>query len=370
MDKDIIGSFTDAATWDGETKTAISVRDGVLEYLGSELGEEPADKMFTIYRSPATIANVASGMNGIPLTDDHVDVGSEVSVSIGSVVDAMMVDMIDNTTNSKLAIQNSINVSDSFLTALTDGNRELSLGYDARLVPHAEYDFEQRDIKPHHLAVVSAGRCGHECRFIDRSPKEIIVKIHKVFADAEGAPNLEQIVEIAQALPEALKSIPVDKLQEVLPMLQELVAMAGGKTEELEAPPAGEEPPMDEAPPEDIEAEDAGGEGKDPKDEKKPIMDTAEFKDALAVAVKSAVADRTTTLVKSMEFLAEDYSFEDKSTVEIQRDALATIHGKTEFKDSELSIAFKMLKNPATNVSRFGDAAADGKFSQLQDKEL
>lgn len=358
--EDIVGTFQDAVKWDGKNKTAISVRDGVLEYLGAELGIEPPDKTFTIYRSPATIANVAKGMNGIPLTDNHVEVGATVSSPIGSVVDAVMIDMIDGSTNSKLAIKNSVNVDESFLTELTDGKRELSLGYDARLVPHDEFDFEQRDIKPHHLAVVDAGRCGHECRFIDRSPKEIkTVKIHKVFADAEGTPNLEQIVEIAQALPEALKSVPMDKLQEILPTLQEIVVMAGGKEEAEEAPEA---PDKEEK--EKVDAPDAEGE-----EEKTPIKDTAEFKDAVLAAVKSAVNDRTETLVKSMDFLAEDYSFEDKSTAQIKRDALATIHGKTEFEDSELSVAFKMLKTPATDVSKFGDSAA-GKFSQLKDKEL
>ena len=52
-------AFSDAVTYDGQMKAAISVRDGVLEYLGSELGMSPADKIFYVYRSPATIASAA-----------------------------------------------------------------------------------------------------------------------------------------------------------------------------------------------------------------------------------------------------------------------------------------------------------------------
>ena len=50
------------------------------------------------------------------------------------------------------------------------------------------------------------------------------------------------------------------------------------------------------------------------------------------------------------------------------RDALATQHGKQEFGDEELSIAFKMLKKTA-DYSNFSDEKA-GSLQQLKDKEL
>ena len=64
--------FADIATYSDTERTAVSVRDGVLEYLGAELGLEPADHVFNVYRSPATIANAAYAMAGIPLTGNHV----------------------------------------------------------------------------------------------------------------------------------------------------------------------------------------------------------------------------------------------------------------------------------------------------------
>jgi len=64
--------FADLAVYSDTARTAVSVRDGVLEYFGAELNMEPIDKIFTVYRSPATIANAAYAMSGIPLTDEHV----------------------------------------------------------------------------------------------------------------------------------------------------------------------------------------------------------------------------------------------------------------------------------------------------------
>lgn len=366
--QEMTGMFTDAVAWDGIEKTAISVRDGVLEYLGAELGMEPPDRTFTVFRSPATIANVASAMKAIPLTDEHVDVGSSVVSPIGSVVTAEMVDMIDEATSSKLAIRNRVKVGDVFLDELAKGKRELSLGYAARLIPHSVFDFEQRDIEPHHLAVVDAGRCGPQCRFIDHKAKEAILPLHQAFHDAEGAPNLEQIVEIAQALPEALKKLPLDKLAELMPTFQEVVAM-GGAAAGPEEPPVEEEVPTEDAggiPEEKEEIEDAGGIGKNPP----PFADSKEFKDAVLAASKSAVEAHTAAIVKAKDFVDEQYVFADKSTAAIMRDALAVVHGKTEFTDAELSTAFKMLKQPASDLTDFGDRAAGGKFSQLADKEI
>lgn len=167
--------FKDKMFYDGKSKTAISVRDGFLEYSGAEIGKEPADKIFKIYRSPATIANVASLMKDIPLTDEHVDLDAPVSNATGKVLSATMIDFDDGNTHSKLAIKNSIDLNGDAGSILDAGKRELSLGYKGVLVEYDgdEYDFEQRDIAPHHLAIVDQGRCGSQCSFIDK--KETIM---------------------------------------------------------------------------------------------------------------------------------------------------------------------------------------------------
>lgn len=353
-----IGHFSDAMTFAPEEKTAISVRDGVLKYYGSELGMEPAAKMFTVYRSPATIANAATKMPGVMLTNDHVSLDRDVISSSGCVESAEMIDMVDEATGSRLAVLNRISITDEMQIELANGKRELSLGYRARLIPHEAYDFEQLDIQPHHLAVVNAGRCGSSCSFIDKAPEESTT-MNNAFLDADGAMCLQQIVEIMNDLPNAIRLVPIDKINEIMPKLQELVAMARAIENSLETDSMTDEATKAEAAPVVVEAADQAP--------VIPVTDTQEFKDAVAAALN----DHTAVIEKAKDFMDESYSFSGKSTAQIMRDALAVEHESSEFTDAELPVAFKLLRKSASNLQNFGDAdASSGKFNQLKDKEL
>lgn len=349
-------TFSDAVTYDGRMKSAISVRDGVLEYLGSELGMEPADRIFYVYRSPATIASAANLMPGIPLLGDHVEPGTEGDNASSRVESASLVDAFDEETASTLAIKNTVSVDAQMQSELESGKRELSLGYTGNLVPHSKYDFEQRDIIPTHLAVVERGRCGSGCRFLDRKPTQeaTMPKMHKAFTDADGAASLSQIVEIAAALPEAIKSVPVDKLQELMPALQEIIDIgaAGGVKAEGSPVVEVEEEMTDEDKP-----------VMDEKSEPMPITDSAAFKDAVKGAVAAAVKEHAIVIDKARDFVDEGYCFTDKSTVQIMRDALASEHGATQFTDAELPVAFKLLKKASSDYKNFADHQSEGGLS-------
>lgn len=351
-------SFSDAVTYDGAMKAAISVRDGVLEYLGSELGMEPADKIFYVYRSPATIASAASMMPGIPLLPDHVEPGTEPDDVTSRVESASLIDAFDESTASTLAIRNVVSLDALMEQELAGGKRELSLGYTGSLVPHTKYDFEQRDITPTHLAAVERGRCGSGCRFLDRKPTQeaTMPKMHKAFTDADGAASLSQIVEIAAALPEAIKSVPVDKLQELLPALQEIMDIASAVGVKPSAEVEVEEEMTDEQKAAKAAADEAAAKEKADM----PITDSAAFKDAVKAATESAVKAHAVVIDKAREFLDEAYNFADKSTVQIMRDALATQHGSTQFTDSELPVAFKLLKPQSQDYRNFGDSKVEG----------
>ena len=371
-------AFSDSVVFDASTKRGVSIRDGVLEYYGAELNLEPADKIFKVYRSPATIANTANLMAGIPLTEMHVDPDSEIMDSVGRVLEAKMIDYDDPVYDSKLAVENVIEVSDSMEAQLANGKRELSLGYKAMLVPHKEYDFEQKEIMPHHLAVVQAGRCGSACRFIDRKPKEMgnMSKetnqpvLHKAFSDEEGAMSLEAIAEIVAALPQALSKVPVEKVSEIMPALQEIVEMS--KDMGVEMPTAEDEDPKEmedmegKKDMEDMEGEKEMEDGMHYKEDTK-FEDSQAFADAVAQAVDSAVKTHSEVIMKAQQFLDAKYNFAGKSTKEIMRDALAT-ETVEKFEDSELSLAFKMLKK-APAYKDFGDSSVC-KFDQLKDKEI
>ena len=351
--------FRDEALYDPETRTALTVRDGVLEYLGAEIGQQPPEKVFTIYRSPATIAKIASLMNGLPITDEHVQPIKDVPPSnpIGTISGVDIVDLKDMETSSMLALKNTL----EFTQGVPD-KREFSLGYFGDLRPHDVYDFEQFDLVPHHLAVVEHGRCGSVCSFLDHKKKESI-EVKFTFIDEDGVVSLEKIIEIAQALPEALSKVPVEKVQELFPLLQEIITTAKGLGVDMPVDVESEEAVADEAVKEEVATEDEDT----TKEEKMPITDSVEFKDAL----KAMVSKHSMVIDKARNFLDDSYSFADKDTVQVMKDALATQHD-TAFADEELDVAFKLLQKN-TSYKTFGDHKKDGKesgsFSDLKDKE-
>lgn len=373
----LVKQFADRAVFDATEKTAISVRDGVLEYIGAELGMEPSEKVFTIYRSPATIANAAMRMAGIPLTDEHVDLDTPAPTNGGSVDVSEMIDAYDAATKTTIAVKNRLKVSDTLMPMIESGKRELSLGYTAELIPHSEYDFEQQNIQPHHLAAVENGRCGGMCSFLDRKPEPREgdkMKYHKSFTDENGDVNLQQIVEIAAALPEAIKTVPIEKINEIMPALRELIELskavgiaADSASEEMtdEEKKAAAQKAAEEAAQKAADEEAAAkaeGEGDKPK------FTDASVAKMVQKATDAAIKQHAEVIEKARQFVDDAYSFVGKDSAQVMRDALAT-ETSEKFSDSELATAFKLLKKSGADYRNFGDKSASA-FDNLKDKEL
>lgn len=370
------GKFEDKAVYDSVAKTAVSVRDGVLEYRGSEMGMEPADKLFKVFRSPATIANAAMRMAGIPITDEHVTLDVPAPTEGGKVTSADMIDVLDEATGATIAIKNKLAASDALCESIDAGKRELSLGYNADLVPHDVYDFEQLDIMPHHLAVVDQGRCGSMCSFLDKKmesedkmDKEEFKKLLKAFTDTEGSPNMQQIVELATALPEAIKSVPVDQLKKLLPALKQIVEAAKTVAPEVveEVATEGEGAVKTEDEKDEQEVKDTEAKEKDEKTFSDAVA--SEVSKKKAQFIDEAVKAHGAAITKARDFVAEDYVFTDKSTAQVMRDALATQSSES-FTDSELPLAFKMLKQLPANYREFADKNEGSLSENIGDKEL
>ena len=165
--KKIIFSDNIKIVFDEQGKQLISVRDGVQEYAGVEIGLQPYDKTFKIYRSPETIRDVITGLSKLPVTDGHVELEDIPANKIkGFVTDSELVKYDNKELNSTVAIKNNVKLQDNVIQLL-DSKKELSLGYFAETVEHDLYDFEQVNIVPHHLAIVEHGRCGSVCKFRD-----------------------------------------------------------------------------------------------------------------------------------------------------------------------------------------------------------
>ena len=350
-------SFESEVFIDMADKSLYSVRDGVQEYLGIEVGQQPIDRTFTYYRSPETITSMLGSLDGIPIIDEHIDPKTEPRPEdiLGVIKSTQVEEFIDSTFNTTLRVKNKVVLNDKGLSVLKGGKNKLSLGYLGKVRKHDRFDFEQYDVKPTHLAMVSSARGGDGLSFTDKGNKTM----DEVFKDADGNLSMQRIVDIVMALPEAIKEMPIDRLQELAPVLEEMMTMTGGEAEASEMPEGGQPEEMPEEQPEEM-----------PEEEQVGVTDSAEFKDALTEGIKSGVKLHAEVTDKARKFLPDDFSFADKSPTEIMRETLKRHTGES-FTDAELSVAFKMLKAD-NKYKSFGDSSTDNtrtKFTDLADKE-
>lgn len=373
--------FADVLVFDGNEKTVISSRDGVSEYLGSELGIAPPDKRFTVYRSPAIVANMAMRMPGIPVVDSHQMVNgiAEVGPEGGKVEDAQMVDEIDTALHSTIAVKNRITLSDALLAEVEAGKRELSVDGTWQLGTHETFDFAVLEQHPEHLAVCERARQGPNMRFLDSKPKEKTMKLRDklksksaqtAFCDAEGEINLQAVAEVVAGIPEAIKAMSLEKLQELMPVLMEAIeaAKAGGAKTEAEVGDEGKE----KTEPSDEEKKKLADEAA-AKDAEKKEGDEKKFGDAVTKKAQeftdAAIAQRDDVIEKARLFVDAQFVFKGKPTAEIMRAVLAIDHPTEKFTDAELSTAFKLLKPKGADYSKFGDTKPSG-FDALKGKQL
>jgi len=342
----------------GELKKVVSVRDGIQEYLGAEIGKEPFDKVFKIYRSPETIKEASAKMIGIPLTDDHIELEDKIPLDkfLGVVITSEIKPLENNDTLTTISVENEVFLKNMLLL---EGKNQLSLGYYADLVESEDpnYDFEQVNIIPHHLAIVENARCGDSCKFKDEGGKmsqnqepqnpqanqeqnnqESQNQESKQNGEGEekGGINLEKVNEVVAKLPEVIAKLDLDEVKKLIPILEDAINKAREKDPSF-------------------------------KDNKPNFKDTKEFKDA----VMQYGNERAEIILKAQRVLGDVGAvFADKSNLEIMKEVLKAKTGK-EFKDEEVPVAFKMLES-FTDYSNFGEKFKDDddEILKLADKEL
>ena len=103
-------------------------------------------------------------------------------------------------------------------------------------------------------------------------------------------------------------------------------------------------------------------EGKEGAKPKENFADSKAFKDAVESKSKkfadAEVKRYAQVVTKARNFLDADYDFSDKSANKVMADSLAT-QSTDKFEDSELPVAFKLLRKPNTDYSHFGDTKPD-----------
>ncbi|MFT6834381.1 MAG: hypothetical protein ACJA0H_000409, partial [Francisellaceae bacterium] len=73
-----VGITTERLSFDAASKTLVSIRDGYQEYAGIEIGEQPHDKTFKVFRSNDTIQEASKKLGNIPIIDGHIDLVDDI----------------------------------------------------------------------------------------------------------------------------------------------------------------------------------------------------------------------------------------------------------------------------------------------------
>ena len=155
--------------------TARVARTGVQQYLASELGDVAATAGFKpndvvrVLRSEKEVFDEASlrTITRLPVTIDHpkehVTADNWSKLSVGEVGDAYATEL-------EWIVVNPMIKDAAATKAAKTTHKQISMGYTANIVEYGDKaiaDFEQKDIRYNHLALVSKARAGDMARIAD-----------------------------------------------------------------------------------------------------------------------------------------------------------------------------------------------------------
>ncbi|CAL8972835.1 hypothetical protein RHODGE_RHODGE_01018 [Rhodoplanes serenus] len=194
-------------TGDGYLVTDARIaRTGIQIYAGREVGRPDLDRV-RVYRPEAEVfaRDALASLAHRPVTLDHPDEAVTAKNwrrhSVGITGDEVARD--GTFVRVPMVLMDAAAIS-----AVQDGKRELSCGYtcdlkfDAGKTPEGEaYDAVQTNIRANHLAIVSAGRAGSDCRIGDDADEEQGMTLQKVTVDGitvEMSDTAAQVVSKVQ----------------------------------------------------------------------------------------------------------------------------------------------------------------------------
>ena len=217
----------------------IFARTGIQERYGAEIGAEfEQSKLYKEYRSPDEVfkPEVIKAFQNVVITNDHPDElltpENTTDYAIGFV--SSSVEIID-----KQYLQCEITIYEiNAIADIQSGKLELSAGYlySIVMVENPQYDYIQTDIKPNHIALVDAGRCGSKCSLAldnkkPNSKKGVDVKIIFKIKNCDGEDEVIREIEIA----DEAEAKEVQSLADALYEKSETIATTSkAKDEEVE----------------------------------------------------------------------------------------------------------------------------------------
>lgn len=164
----------DKIIFDGLTKNATIMRDGIYYYLGKEVGDTVnPNKIVRVYRDKAEIEKAYKRFNDlqrIPLTVNHpqefVNLNDEASYSQG-----IALDPLTKIVKNYNTLGCRIDLKDQALEYYNKGKKELSCGWTGsfKKVNNNDYDYTQHFEDFNHIAILPNGRGGSLCSITDNN---------------------------------------------------------------------------------------------------------------------------------------------------------------------------------------------------------
>jgi len=282
----------------------VLAKAGILRYKGSEIGrtDEP-DRIFNVYRPPEELfkKETMDSFKFLPLTIDHVAMVDEDNleeIEQGSTTenvyqekDLLKSRVIFRTKKAKKAIDSELSIGFYTEYDFTPGK-----------TPEGEdYDAVQTAITGNHVALVTKGRCGGQCRVLDSEPngdnpmKKQLIRI--------GSTDCELDENVAHKVEFAVKALDQEK-KDLQDQLDKVQAQLDSANEEL-------------------------------KDKKKELESLE--KKTSAEAMDSAINSKL-NVIKSALKVQKDFDYSGKTENEIRREIVSTAVKDSDF--SEKSDAY------------------------------
>lgn len=230
---------------------AVLARAGVFSYTAKELGLEdrPPQSRVRVFRSPETLALASQGFESQTITLDHKWT-TALNWRSNAVGDVRDVEMSGDQMAGTLIVRDA-----KAIEAIEHGKTQLSNGYSARLINRAgkfqgeDYEFEQTEFVPNHVAIVDRARCGSSCRVGDSLPfpdnsQEPAMSVQRSYdgltislENEQGGQVVDRMVrdlaESRKALDDERKKVSTFRVADKDLTADELTAVIAGKDGEI-----------------------------------------------------------------------------------------------------------------------------------------
>lgn len=192
----------------------IFARIGIQERYGAEINQsfEPT-KLYREYRSPDEVFKpiVLESFRNVVITNDHPQEGTLTPQNTKYHAIGFVSSTVEVVDSSYLACEITI-YDEKTIDDIQNGKVELSAGYlySILMVEHEDYDYIQTDIKPNHIAIVQAGRCGSVCSIALDSSNSKQGKTMKIIFKVMlpgGSEKIISEIEVSEENAEAVQGV-------------------------------------------------------------------------------------------------------------------------------------------------------------------